>query len=48
MSDYAVPEYILAVARRVDCVAFRIKTGTPPHQLAQEMRDLALIMERKI
>ena len=48
MNDFAVPEHNLAIARRVDHIAYLIRTGTPPHTVAEEMQDLAIIMERRI
>ena len=48
MNDFGVPEQNLAIARRVDHIAYLIRTGTPPHTVAEEMQDLAIIMERRI
>lgn len=49
MTDFAVPQHRLALARRLDHIAFQIKTGQgSDHHLAEALRDYADMVERKI
>lgn len=49
MTDQSEPDHRLALARRIDHVAFEIKTGQgSDHKHAEALRDLADILERKV
>lgn len=46
--DYAVPRWAFVTATMLERFAMQIRTGRNPVELAQDVRDLADLMERRI